>query len=84
MIQPDSIKHLADSTWGLVEWFIVAVVFKFIILKWVAEKTKAIFKLLLIRTARDMAIWLHFMNKAMNKGHQHPQPKCDDGQCKFD
>jgi hypothetical protein len=84
MIDLASAKHVAASARDLAEWFIVAVVFKFIILKWVAEKTKALFMKLFVRTEHDMAIWLHYRNRAMNKGHQHPLEKCDDGRCEFD
>lgn len=84
MIDIDSVKHLLGNAGSLAEWFIVAVVFKFIILKWVADKTKALFMLIFVRTERDMAVWLHYRNKAMNKGHQHRIANCDDGKCQFD
>lgn len=39
------------------------------------------FKKHFLRTEREVAIWLHYRNKAINKGHNHDLMKCDDGQC---
>lgn len=81
MIDLDSAKHIVGSARDLVEWFIVVVVFKFIILKWVADQTKALFIKIFVRTEYDLAVYLHYRNKAMNKGHHHPIAVCDDDKC---
>lgn len=37
-----------------------------------------------VRTERELAIWLHYKNKALNVGHHHRQlKKCEDGLCKL-
>lgn len=35
-------------------------------------------------TERELAIWLHYKNKAMNHGHSHKKlSECDDGLCQI-
>lgn len=34
-----------------------------------------------VRTSREATIWLHYRNKAMNKGHDHSIEDCSDGKC---
>lgn len=37
----------------------------------------------LLRTERDVAIWLHHMNRAYDKGHDHRHvTHCNEGDCK--
>lgn len=37
-----------------------------------------------IKTQREAAIWLHYRNKAHNKGHQHKNPIiCEDDRCRI-
>lgn len=38
-------------------------------------------RLRLVRSEHDLAVWVHYQNKAANKGHRHPLNKCDDGKC---
>jgi len=35
-----------------------------------------------VKTEREFAIWMHYKNKALNKGHNHKRIEdCDDGKC---
>lgn len=37
-----------------------------------------------IKTERELAIWLHYRNKALNKGHHHKHlGDCEDGKCRL-
>lgn len=53
------------------EFLLFTVLVKAIIVHWLADQIIKILKLLFIRTNRDIAIWLHYYNRALNKGHKH-------------
>ena len=50
--------------------------------KYLLDPSVRWFKQRYLKTERDIAIWLHYRNKAMNKGHNHELVNCDDGQCR--
>ena len=52
--------------------------------KYVLNPSSLSMKKFFIKTHREAAIWLHYRNKAHNKGHQHKNPIiCDDDRCKL-
>ena len=53
---------------------------------WIDEKFLTPFsgwiKIRLVTTEREAAIWMHYQNKALRKGHSHVNPQsCKDGRC---
>ena len=47
-------------------------------------KISAALKKRLVRTERDMAIWVHYINQSVDKGHDDTSPiDCEDGACKL-
>ena len=65
-----------------IEFLFVTIIFKVIIVRWLAEQLLKIFKKFFVKTNRDIAIWIHYYNRALNKGHQHKTPViCDEGGC---
>lgn len=67
----------------LVEFLVITVFLKYIVLRWVAEKLAKLFMHFFVRTEREAAIWLHYRNKAMHRGHQHHTPvECYEGRCR--
>lgn len=72
-----AVAFLASLAW----LFFTTIVIKYIVVKWVAEKTRIILFKMFVKSSRDLAVWLHYFNRRVDKGHQHPLPKCDDGQC---
>ncbi len=52
--------------------------------KYFLSPIAAAFRHRLIRSQREAAIWLHYRNKAHDKGHQHKNPIiCKDDKCRF-
>ena len=68
-------------------FLIFTVLVKYIITKWLADKTIKSFNFLFvkffIKTKEEMAIWLHYLNKHVDKNHTHSTIECPDGQCKI-
>ncbi len=66
------------------EFLLFTVVFKYIIVHWIAEQLVRIFKYFFVRSKREVAIWIHYRNQAMNKGHKHDTPiDCEDEWCRI-
>ena len=84
------IEQLPHNFVELIDYIVIYVIFRGIFSKWLGNKLiDTVFaplgkfmKKRLIKTERDVAIWMHYKNKAMNKGHNHDDPFiCDDGKC---
>lgn len=74
----------------LIAWLIVGVIFRGVFSKWLGvQMTKRFFAPLfrwlqrkLIKTERDVAIFIHYRNRALNKGHDSHNPVlCKEGRC---
>lgn len=86
----DIFSQLPRNFTQLIEFILIYVIFRGIFSKWIAKKLVIyifdpmgrFIKHSLIRTERDVAIWMHYKNKALHKGHNHHDPiKCRDGKC---
>ena len=61
------------------KFFLVAVVFKIIVLHWFAERLVRWFT---NKSARNMAIWQHFVKRSYGQGHaSHYVLECYEGNC---
>lgn len=49
------------------DFLISVVIVKYIIAHWIADRLMGVFKKLFITSERDIAIWLHYKNKALTK-----------------
>lgn len=75
----------------IVEFFVVWVIWRGIVVRWFSEiiRKHAMepsgkwLRKYVIRSQREMAIWLHYRNKALNKGHQCRLMECDDEWCRL-
>jgi hypothetical protein len=47
----------------LFDFFIVTVVFKYIIARWIAEKLRSMFISFFIRTKHDLMLYVHYRDK---------------------
>lgn len=56
---------------SITDFLVTAVIIKYIVAHWIADRLISIFKKVFITSERDIAIWLHFKNKALNKSHKH-------------
>lgn len=83
-------SQIPNSPSEIIEFVFVFVIIRGVFSKWLGSKiVKYIFKPLakiikhrLIKSERDVAIWLHYRNKALKKGHHHDDPiACNDGKC---
>lgn len=63
----NSLNDILDLIYKLGEFFIGTIVIKYIIVKWVAEQCKVLFKKLFLRTERDLALFIHYQNKARQR-----------------
>lgn len=86
----DIFNQLPKNPGQILEFIIIYVIFRGIFSKWLgAYFVKYFFdpinrwiKRRLIKTERDVAIYIHYRNKAMHKGHQHKDPIiCNDDRC---
>lgn len=86
----DILNQLPNTATEWFDYFIIFVLFRSVFSKWLAglvtdKLLKPVGKWIvkrLVRTERDLAIWLHYRNKAMRKGHVHDSPlECNDGRC---
>lgn len=67
----------------IAEFLLVTVLFKYIILRWIAEKLGKFLKSQLVRTRVHVVYWIHYREKALGHGHQYASPEvCRDGVCK--
>jgi hypothetical protein len=73
-----------EVIFNVIEFLVVTVFFKYILLRWVAEKLAKYFQQFFVRTERETAIWLHYRNRALGIGHQHKTPiRCSEGLCRI-
>lgn len=80
----NSFKDLIDLVVKLGEFLFFTVIIKYIVLKWVAERLLTMFKRFFVTTERAAAIWMHYVNQALNKGHRHDTPiDCEDDRCRI-
>lgn len=71
------------------DFFVVVILIRGIIARKIStaieqmwNKLVALLKKKLVKTERDMAIWIHYQNQAMNKGHHDDTPiDCEEGGC---
>jgi hypothetical protein len=51
-------------------------------LEQLGNKIAGLLKKRLVKTERDMAIWVHYHNQAMNRGHHQDTPiDCEEDRC---
>lgn len=73
----------ADTVGQTIEFVVVTVIFKVIIVHWLADKLLALLKFILVRSERQAVIWVHYYDKALGRAHKYPSPmECQDGLCK--
>lgn len=66
------------------EFVVVTIFIKQIMGRWLADKITRVFQKFFVKSRREAAIWLHYRNKALNKGHTHKTPiRCEDDACKI-
>lgn len=83
------LEELPKNLSELIHYIIIYVIFRGIFSKWLAGKFVDVlfepivdfFKKRLIKTERDVAIWMHYKNKARHQGHNHNPHECRDGRC---
>lgn len=72
-----------DTVGNIVEFVIVTVLFKVIVVHWIADRILALLKFMLVRSERQAVMWIHYYDKALGHAHQYPNPaECQDGLCK--
>jgi len=68
--------------WPIIwEWVIIGILYKAIFAHWAADMIMKWSKKQLIQTKEQLALWFHFRDKAMNRGHAAEPSKCVDGLC---
>lgn len=86
----DTLSQLPNTIPELFEFIVIFVIFRGIFSKWLGSYFVKYFfspisrwiKRRLIKTERDVAIWMHYRNKALHKGHQHHNPvTCNEDGC---
>jgi len=86
----DIAKQLPKNFTQFTEFIVIYVIFRGIFSKWLGAKLVdyvfnpfgRFLKKRLIKTERDVAIWMHYRNRALHKGHAHHDPiTCRDGMC---
>lgn len=79
----DKITALLPHVGNVVEWFFVTIVIKYIISKWIAQKTVEIMKKVLVSSQKHAIYWVHYRERAIGRGHKADVPEtCRDGLCK--
>lgn len=83
----DTLQTIAEFIFGnlktVAEFFIFYVLVRGVIAYWLAKQVRKHGRRYLLRTQREIAIWLHFRNKQLNKGHQCKFDECEDELCKI-
>ena len=75
----------------VVDFFVSGVLVRGILARKVSVALEQLFSVIgarikkwLIRNEKDLAIWLHYQNKAMNNGHRDKTPiECEQGKCQL-
>jgi hypothetical protein len=63
-------------------FFFGTVLFKYVFTKAIAGVLVDFLKFCMLRTQEHIVMYIHYREKAMNKGHQYDSPdKCKDGVC---
>lgn len=70
---------LTDTIFNGIEWLVVYVIIRGIFARWLSDKIRNHF----IKTQRELAIWMHYQNKALNKGHKCKLRECDEDGCRL-
>lgn len=77
----DDLPELARAVF---DFIIYGVIVKYVIAKWLARLFTKYFKKYIVQTARERAIWTHYIEHAVKHGHRPKSPlKCEDGACKL-
>lgn len=64
------------------EFILYGVIIKYVIAKWLAGMFVRYFKKYIVQTARERAIWTHYIEHSLKHGHKKRSPvKCQDGAC---
>ena len=63
------------------EWVIIGILYKAIFAHWAADMIMKWSKRRLIQTKEQLALWFHFRDKAMRRGHDADPLICLDGLC---
>lgn len=73
---------MSEALKTAIDFVIFTVLVKYVIGRWLAEWFVKIFKKVFVKSQRETAIWLHYRNRALHKGHRHKTPlECEDGGC---
>jgi len=67
----------------LTEFLIGTVIIKLIIAHSMADLILKLLKWMLIRTKQQAILWIHYRDRAMNRGHALEHAVCIDGLCHF-
>lgn len=68
---------------AIIDFIVVTVIFKYIVVHWIAEKCMGVFKWAMIRSKDEAIAWYHYSEGAMGHGHTARTPHlCEDGFCK--
>lgn len=70
------------NVWPLIwEWVIIGILYKAIFAHWAASMLMKWGKRRIIQSKEQLALWFHFRDRAMNRGHQLDPDVCMDGLC---
>lgn len=76
------LKQAVDLLEAAVTFLIFTIIVKYILVRWIADQLKKAFLYYYVRSSKEMALWLHHVNRGLNRGHHHRSPlKCKDGRC---
>jgi hypothetical protein len=68
---------------AIIDFIVVTVLFKYIILHWLTDMIVRVFKFVVIRTKDEAITWYHYSEGARGHGHTAATPYlCDDGICR--
>lgn len=81
-------NHLAPTLRLAFDFFVVIILIRGILARRISDsvnialtKLFAAFQARYVRSERDFAVWLHYKNKAADRGHKHHLADCDDDKC---
>ena len=68
---------------AIFDFLIVTIIFKYIIVHWIAEKCMKAFKFMIVKTKSEAISWIHYSEGSSGNGHKSSTPyNCEDGYCK--
>lgn len=72
------VVHIWPFVW---EWVIIGILYKAIFAHWAADQIMKWSKRRLIQSKEQLALWFHFRDRAMKRGHEADPAVCMDGLC---